>query len=60
LLVSSDAMLSAALSSESELVRASRRRLDELSRRLGRPVRATPELPPLTAERRAVDNTDKN
>ena len=60
LLVSSDAMLSAALSSESELVRASRRRLDELTRRLGRPVRATPELPPLTAERRAVDNTDKN
>lgn len=60
LLVSSNALLSAALSSESELVRASRRRLDELSRRLGRPVRATPELPPLTAERRAVDNTDKN
>jgi serine/threonine protein kinase len=60
LLVSSDAMLSAALSSESELLRASRRRLDELTRRLGRPVRATPELPPLTAERRAVDNTDKN
>ena len=59
-LVSSDAMLSAALSSESELVRASRRRLDELTRRLGRPVRDTRELPPLTAERRAVDNTDKN
>ena len=60
LLVSSDAMLSAALSSESELVRASRRRLDELTRRLGRPVRDTRELPPLTAERRAVDNTDKD
>lgn len=48
LIAASHALLSASLSTESDILRDSRRRMDELARRLGREVTLSPAIPPLT------------
>lgn len=48
LIAASHAILSASLSAESAILKDSRRRMDELARRLGREVSLAPPLPPIT------------
>ena len=57
LIASSHALLAAAVSADSALMRASGRRMDELSRRLGRAVLIAPEIPPITPDVRSADTS---
>ena len=60
LVASAHSILSTALSAESSLVRASRRRMDELAMRLGRAVRTAPDVPETVPEVRAADIAKPN